>query len=128
MGTELGPNAFKVYQTRGSRRMFVGMIDPDLGLYQWAPGREGGSVANCSFMGAMSFGMEEWAAIEEAGVKRLEFKEGPTGLLYLCKRKRAQRVGRTEETPRGERFLVPLLAFKIVRDDTGEVIRKAEIK
>ena len=109
MGTELGDNIIKV-MVRGR---FVGMIDKDLLLYQWAPSRETGSVKNFTWHGCMSFGEVEWETLLKHGVKRLEFKDPFNNRVHTCKMKKARKNVRFEETARGGRYLVPHECFKI---------------
>jgi len=128
MGTVLGENVVKVYQPRNGRRIFTGTYDPDLRLYQWAPSRDGGSIRTCSYIGRMAFGEDEWETILSLGAKHLEFKDPSTGYLYFCKVKKARLYGDLEETPNGLRFLVPLEAFRVVRDSDRAVMKEAELR
>lgn len=109
MGTILGPNTIRVYKGR----TFIGTIDVDQRLYQWAPGKQGGSIQNFLWMGRMSFGEEEWATLLEYKVKRLEFKDPANMRIYRCKMKKAKGEVVREETRLGMRFLVPISCFKV---------------
>ena len=127
MGSVLSDNTMRVYQSRDGRRVFTGTIDLDEGLYQWAPSREEGTVANMSYRGCFSFGVDEWETLVAQGVRRFEFKEAPSGLLYRTTMDIAERHVQFKETPRGPRYLVPHGCFITVRDSDRMVVHEREL-
>lgn len=112
----------RVYQVRDGRRVFTGMIDLNVGLYQWAPSRDEGTVANMSYLGKFSFGVEEWETLVAQGVQLLEFKEAPSGHLYRTQMHIAEKHVEYKETPRGPRYLVPHGCFRVVRDSDRVIV------
>ena len=123
IGMTLSDNVRRIYVQRQGRKVFVGTLDLDQRLYQWAPAKNRG-IKGMVYQGSIAFGMDEWNQIKDTA-DRFELKDGTTNTIYRNKIERVLAGGRVATTPNGPRFLVPIKTFLVIKD--GEVVRLGQM-